>query len=62
MPASLAEALRLDLDLNLWEFSQCDASWYRELVGLKTAFLEGKRMAQETAQTIRQATDHQRRK
>lgn len=62
IPANLAEALRLNLDLNLWEFSQCDASWYREMVGLRDAFREGQRMAKETAETIARETEHLRQK
>jgi hypothetical protein len=52
--------LRFDLNLNLWEFSQCDAGWYREMVGLRDAFREGQRMAQETAKTIEAETAHLR--
>ncbi len=56
VPAALADALRIDLDLNLWEVSQVDASWYRELIGLRDAFREGQRMAQEVAATIQRET------
>lgn len=62
VPENLAEALRLDLNLNLWEMSQVDASWYREMVGLRDAFNEGRRMASETAATIKQETDRLRKK
>jgi hypothetical protein len=56
VPAALADALRIDLDLNLWEMGQVDAGWYREMVGLRDAFREGQRMAQETAATIARET------
>ena len=61
VPPALAEAMRFDLNLNLWEFSQCDASWYREMVGLRDAFREGQRMTAETEATLKRETDHLRR-
>lgn len=57
VPPTLADALRFDLNLNLWEYAQCDAGWYREMAGLRDAFREGQRMAQETAATIQRETE-----
>lgn len=52
VPAGLAEALRLDLRLNLAEFAGVDAGWYRELEALRDAFEDGKRMTGEISQAI----------
>jgi hypothetical protein len=59
-PAELAEALSVDLRLNLAERQRTDMQWWRELSAVLAAWQEGRRMGAESARQMAAATAHLR--